>query len=39
MILAVRFFPRIAGIDLPAEAAKLARERGLGRGASPRYRR
>jgi putative transport protein len=32
MILAVRFFPRIAGIDLPAEAAKLAHERGLGRG-------
>ena len=32
MILAVRFFPRIAGIDLSAEAAKLARERGLGRG-------
>ena len=32
MILAARFFPRIAGIDLPAEAAKLARERGLGRG-------
>lgn len=32
MILAVRFFPRIAGIDLPAEAAKLAGERGLGRG-------
>jgi putative transport protein len=31
MILAVRFFPRFAGIDLPAEAAKLARERGLGR--------
>jgi putative transport protein len=31
MILAVRFFPRIAGIDLPAEAARLARERGLGR--------
>jgi putative transport protein len=31
MILAVRFFPRIAGIDLPAEAAKLAKERGLGR--------
>ena len=32
MILAVRFFPRIAGIDLPAEAAQLARERGLKRG-------
>jgi putative transport protein len=32
MILAARFFPRIAGIDLPAEAAKLARERGLGLG-------
>ncbi|EXJ12642.1 aspartate:alanine exchanger family transporter [Imhoffiella purpurea] len=32
MILAVRFFPRLAGIDLRAEAAKLARERGLGRG-------
>ena len=32
MILVARFFPRIAGIDLPAEAAKLARERGLGRG-------
>jgi putative transport protein len=32
MILAARLFPRIAGIDLPAEAAKLARERGLGRG-------
>ena len=31
MILAVRFFPRFAGIDLPAEAAKLARERGLRR--------
>lgn len=31
MILAVRFLPRMAGIDLPAEAAKLARERGLGR--------
>ncbi len=31
MILAVRFFPRIAGIDLPAEAVKLAKERGLGR--------
>jgi len=31
-IQAVRFFPRLAGIDLPAEAAKLARERGLGRG-------
>lgn len=31
MILAVRFFPRIANIDLPAEAEKLARERGLGR--------
>jgi putative transport protein len=32
MILAVRFFPRIAGIDLAAEAEQLARERGLGRG-------
>jgi putative transport protein len=32
MILAVRFFPRIAGIDLPAEAARLAKERGLGKG-------
>jgi putative transport protein len=31
MILAVRFFPRIAGIDLAAEAEKLAKERGLGR--------
>ena len=30
MILAVRFLPRIAGIDLPGEAAKLERERGLG---------
>ncbi|MCU0836770.1 MAG: hypothetical protein MUC77_20430 [Chromatiaceae bacterium] len=32
MILAARFFPRILRIDLPAEAAKLARERGLGGG-------
>jgi putative transport protein len=32
MILAVRFFPRLAGIDLVEEAAKLAKERGLGRG-------
>ena len=32
MILVARLFPRIAGIDLPAEAAKLERERGLGRG-------
>ena len=32
MILVVRLLPRIAGIDLPAEAAKLARERGFGRG-------
>ncbi len=32
MILVARFFPRIAGIDPPAEAAKLERERGLGRG-------
>jgi putative transport protein len=32
MILVARFFPRIAGIDLPAEAAKLASERGLGGG-------
>lgn len=32
MILAARLFPRMAGIDLPAEAAKLARERGLGGG-------
>jgi len=32
MILVARFLPRIAGTDLPAEAAKLARERGLGRG-------
>lgn len=31
MILAVRFFPRIAGIDLAAEAEMLAKERGLGR--------
>ncbi len=31
MIMAVRFFPRIAGIDLAAEAEKLAKERGLGR--------
>ncbi len=31
MILVARFFPRIAGIDLPAEAAELARARGLGR--------
>lgn len=32
IILVARLFPRIAGIDLPGEAAKLARERGLGRG-------
>jgi putative transport protein len=32
MILVARYFPRIAGIDLPTEAAKLERERGLGRG-------
>jgi putative transport protein len=32
MILFARLFPRIAGIDLPVEAAKLERERGLGRG-------
>jgi putative transport protein len=32
MILAVTFLPRFIGIDLPAEAAKLAKERGLGRG-------
>jgi putative transport protein len=31
MILAVRYFPRAARIDLPAEAARLARERGLAR--------
>ncbi len=31
MILFAHLFPRIAGIDLPTEAAKLARERGLGR--------
>lgn len=32
MILAVSLLPRLAGIDLPAEAATLAKERGLGRG-------
>jgi putative transport protein len=32
LILVARLFPRIAGIDLPAEAAKLEHERGLGRG-------
>uniref|UniRef100_UPI003593F462 aspartate-alanine antiporter-like transporter n=1 Tax=Thiocapsa sp. TaxID=2024551 RepID=UPI003593F462 len=31
IILVARFVPRIAGIDLPAEAAKLERERGLRR--------
>jgi putative transport protein len=31
MILAVRYFPRVARIDLPAEATRLARERGLSR--------
>lgn len=31
-ILAVRFFPRLAGIDLPAEAARFAEARGLNRG-------
>ena len=31
MILMVRFLPRIAGIDLAAEAEQLERERGLGR--------
>ena len=34
MILVARLFPRIVGIDLPAEAAKLERERGLGGGAA-----
>lgn len=36
MILVARLFPRIAGIDLPAEAAKLTRERELGRGGRRR---
>ena len=31
IILAVRFFPGLIGLDLPAEAANLARERGLGK--------
>jgi len=31
MILVVRFFPRITGIDLAIEAAKLTKERGLSR--------
>lgn len=30
MIVSVRFVPRLIGLDLPAEAARLARERGLG---------
>jgi putative transport protein len=29
MILAVRYFPKLVGIDLPEEAKRLARERGL----------
>ena len=29
MILAVRYFPKLIGIDLPEEAKRLARERGL----------
>jgi len=36
MILAIRFVPKIAGIDLPAEAKKLAQERGMGRGRRSR---
>lgn len=34
IILAVRFFPGLIGLDLPAEAANLARERGLGKRSS-----
>jgi len=34
MILAVRYFPRLIGMDLPDEAARLAKERGLSRKRS-----
>jgi len=36
MVVGVRFLPRLIGLDLPAEAARLARERGL--GAARRFR-